>query len=99
MPNTIITKVRVLKASIPRPKRNLPMARTAVQKTSSEIPMKTPAVVNPPIRHAFGVGEGRTLSVVNDIPSRSPVSMMITISIGVKIACPVMTRPTAKNSA
>jgi hypothetical protein len=42
-----------------------------VQKTSSQIPMKTPAIVNLPIRHALGVGDGRTLSVVRDMPRRS----------------------------
>ena len=74
------------------------MARTAVQKTSSEIPMKTPAMVNSPIRQALGIGEGRTLSVVKDMPRRSPVSMIITINMGVRMACPVMTRPTARKS-
>ena len=59
--------------------------------------MKTPAIVNLPIRQALGSGEGRTLSVVNDIPRKSPVIMMMTISIGVRIACPVMSRPTARN--
>jgi hypothetical protein len=28
----------------------------------------TPATVRLPIRHAFGMGDGRTLSVVNDMP-------------------------------
>ena len=55
---------------------------------NSEIPMKTPAIVNEPIRQALGVGDGCTLSVVRDMPSRSPVSMMITISMGLRIACP-----------
>lgn len=54
--------------------------------------------VNLPIRQAFGIGDGRTLSVVNDMPRRSPVSMIMTMNIGVRIACPVMTRPTARNS-
>jgi hypothetical protein len=31
-----------------------------------------------------------------DIPRRSPVSMMMTINMGVRIACPVMMRPTAR---
>src|SRR6202166_3920957 len=35
--------------------------------------MITPATVRLPIRHAFGVGDGRTLSVVNDMPRKSPV--------------------------
>jgi hypothetical protein len=51
------------------------MARTAVQKTSSEIPIKIPAIVNLPIRQALGIGDGRTLSVVKDMPRRSPVSI------------------------
>jgi hypothetical protein len=42
------------------------------------------------------VGDGRTLSVVNDMPRKSPVIMMITVSRGVRIACPVMVRPKAK---
>jgi retron-type reverse transcriptase len=38
------------------------------------------------------------LSVVRDIPRKSPVIMMTTISNGVRIACPVMIRPTARKS-
>ena len=38
-----------------------------------------------------------TLSVVNDMPRKSPVIMMITISIGVRIACPVMISAAARN--
>ena len=33
-----------------------------------------------------------------DIPRKSPVIMMRTISNGVRIACPVITRPTARKS-
>ena len=79
-------KARVLSAPIPNSMPNSPMAKTAVQKTSSAIPIKTPAIVNLPIRQALGNGDGRTLSVVNDIPRKSPVIMMMTISIGVRIA-------------
>jgi len=46
---------------------NLPTARTPVQKASRQIPMMTPAIVKLPMRHSFGVGDGRTLSVVNDM--------------------------------
>jgi hypothetical protein len=46
----------------------LAIARTALQKTSSAIPMKTPAIVNWPIRQTLGSGDGRTLSVVKDMP-------------------------------
>ena len=60
--------------------------------------MMTPATVRLPIRHAFGVGDGRTLSVVNDMARKSPVIITITISNGVRIACPVMIRPTTRNS-
>ena len=42
--------------------------------------MTTPAIVRLPMRQAFGVGDGRTLSVVNDMPRKSPVIMMMTIS-------------------
>ena len=48
-----------------------------MQKANAEIPAKIPAIVSAPIRHASGAGDGRTLSVVSDMPSRSPVSMMI----------------------
>jgi hypothetical protein len=68
-----------------------------VQKTSSAIPIKTPTIVKTPIRQTLGVGDRLTLSVVKDMPRRSPVSMIITINIGVKIARPVITRPTARN--
>ena len=37
------------------------------QKASWPTPMTTPAIVRLPMRQAFGVGDGRTLSVVNDI--------------------------------
>ena len=50
------------------------------------------------MRHAFGIGDGRTLSVVNDMPRKSPAIMMRTISKGVRIACPVISRPTARKS-
>ena len=43
-------------------------------------------------------GDGRTLSVVNDMPRKSPVIMIRTISKGVRIAWPVMSRPIARNS-
>jgi len=92
------TKATVLSASIPKPRWNLAVARTAVQKTNSAVPMKIPATVNAPIRQTLGVGDGRTLSVVKDMPRRSPVSMIMTISMGVRMACPVMTRPTARKS-
>ena len=74
------------------------MAKTAVQKISSQTPIKIPTIVTLPMRQALASGEGLTSSVVNDIPRRSPVSMRRTISIGVRIACPVMTRPTARKS-
>ena len=62
------------------------------------MPMMTPAVVKLPMRHAFGIGDGRTLSVVNDMERKSPVIITMTISSGVRIACPVMNRPTIRNS-
>jgi hypothetical protein len=57
--------------------------QAAVQKTNSEAPMKTPAIVNSPIRQALGIGDGRTLSVVKDMPGRSPVGIIITLNRGV----------------
>ena len=60
--------------------------------------MTIPAIVKLPMRHAFGIGDGRTLSVVNDIARKSPVIITITISSGVRIACPVMIRPTIRKS-
>ena len=53
----------------------------------------TPAIVKLPMRQAFGIGDGRTLSVVNDMERKSPVIITMTISSGVRIACPVMIRP------
>ena len=58
----------------------------------------TPATVSLPMLQAFGFCEGRTLSVVNDIERKSPVIITMTISMGVKIACPVMMRPATRNS-
>ena len=60
--------------------------------------MKTLAIVRLPTRQALGMGDGRTLSVVMDIPRKSPVIMMITINIGVRIACPVRSKPIARKS-
>ena len=59
--------------------------------------MNTPATVNRPIRQAFGRRDGRTRSVVSDMPRKSPVIMIITINMGVKMAFPVMTNATARN--
>ena len=52
----------------------------AVQKSNSPMPMITPAIVRLPICHAFGAADGRTLSVVSDMPRKSPVIMIKTIS-------------------
>ena len=40
------------------------------------------------MRHEFGVGDGRTLSVVNDMERKSPVTITITISRGVEDRVP-----------
>ena len=69
-----------------------------MQKASRQKPMMAPAIVKLPMRHVFGVGDGRTLSVVKDMERKSPVIITMTISSGVKIACPVMIKPTIKNS-
>ena len=57
-----------------------------------------PAIVILPTCQEFGIGDARTLSVVNDMARKSPVIITMTISIGVKTACPVMTRPIARKS-
>jgi len=44
------------------------------------------------------MGDGRTLSVVNAMAKKSPVIITMTISMGVKTACPVMTSPIASKS-
>src|ERR1700683_784687 len=93
LPNTMSKKARVLSVSIPRPRWNLPRASAMVQNNSSEKPMNAPAMVRLPTRHALGVVEGRTLSVVRLMPRKSPVIMIMTLSIGVRIARPVMIKP------
>ena len=50
------------------------------------------------MRHTFGCDDGRTLSVDDDMASMSPRIIISTISTGVRIAPPVMMRPTNKNS-
>ena len=60
--------------------------------------MKTPASVRAPTCQTLGFGEGFTLSVVKAMPRKSQVIMMTTISIGVRIACPVITSPAARKT-
>jgi hypothetical protein len=84
---------RVLSAPIPRCNSNVPNARIAVEKARKQIPKATPALVILPICQELGVFDGRTLSVASDIARKSPVTITITISMGVRTACPVMTRP------
>ena len=50
------------------------------------------------IRQEFGLDEGRTLSVVEDIARKSPVIIEMTMSIGVRIACLVKIRPKPRKS-
>ena len=57
-----------------------------------------PAIVKLLMRQALGLGDGTTLSVVDDMDRKSPVIIEMTISIGVRMACPVMTSPIAKNN-
>ena len=64
-----------------------------MQKARKHAPIAAPALVRLPICQTLGAPEGCTLSVVTDIPRKSPVIMMITMSIGVSIACPVTTSP------
>ena len=40
----------------------------------------------------------RTLSVEDDIDRKSPVTIISTISVGVRMACPVITKPAARKS-
>jgi hypothetical protein len=47
---------------------------------------KAPTTWLPERSVSFGVGDGGTLSVVNNMPRKSPVIMMKTISNGVRIA-------------
>jgi hypothetical protein len=54
------------------------------QNASSETPIKMPAIVRLPMRQPFGSGEGRTLSVVNDMPRKSPAIITMIISMGVR---------------
>ena len=42
--------------------------------------------------------DGRTLSVDDDMARKSPVTIISTISIGVRMAWPVIIRPVAKNN-
>jgi hypothetical protein len=60
--------------------------------------MIAPAIVIRAILQEFGIVDGRTLSVVNDIARKSPVIITITISMGVKTACPVISSPIASKS-
>ena len=64
-----------------------------MQNTSMHRPMMTPAIVSRPIRQTFGAGEGRTLSVVNDIARKSPMTISSTISSGVSTAWPGHQQP------
>jgi hypothetical protein len=59
-------------------------------------PSTTPAAEILPICQEFGVLDGLTRSVASDMARKSPVIITMTINIGVRTACPVMTRPTAK---
>ena len=69
-----------------------------MQNPRRQIPTKQLANVSLPICQEFGFADCRTLSVVTDIPRKSPVTMRITMSIGVSTACPVMISPTVRNS-
>jgi hypothetical protein len=74
------------------------MAIIVVQNARKNMASMALAIVIPPILHEFGVVDGRTLSVVNDIARKSPVIITMTMSIGVNTACPVITRPIANRS-
>ena len=60
--------------------------------------MIAPATVKWRMFHALGLNDARTRSVVRDMPRKSPVIMMMTISIGVRIACPVIIKATQRNN-
>ena len=57
-----------------------------------------PAIVRLSMRRALGLVEGRTLSVADDMTRKSLAVMMITISKGVRMACPVINKPAVRNS-
>jgi len=69
------------------PREYFPISSVPVQKIRKQRPITSPALVSLAICHTLGAVDGRTLSVVTDIPRKSPVIMMITMSIGVRIAC------------
>ena len=98
LPKTMAMNAKVCRDRRFEPGVWMPSSRTPAQYTNSASPMTAPAAVRLPIFHEFGAGEGRTLSVVNAMPRKSPVIMMRTISSGVRIACPVSPRPNARNS-
>jgi len=58
--------------------------------------MMTPDVVKRPMRQAFGIGDGRTLSVVKDMERKSPV--IITMTTAGQNRMPVIIRPTIRKS-
>ena len=74
------------------------MAKIAVENARKQTPRMTPAIVILPICHEFGIFDGCTLSVVNDIERKSPLIITMTINMGVRTAWSVITRPTASRS-
>ena len=61
-----------------------PNNSTTVQRTGRPDPSHDAAIVILPIFQEFGRSEGRTLPVVKDMARKSPVTMTITMSNGVR---------------
>ncbi len=80
-----------------QPKKKLRLATQAAQNTKSTRPRPAPASVRCRIFQTLGVGDGRTLSVDDDMVRKSPLTIIRTISIGFSTALPVITRPKPSN--
>ena len=96
--NTKVTAASVLSASMSSPRRNLPIARTLLQK------IKIAGAENNSRDREDRQSATRSVSTTaahcrlsRTWRGNLRLSSRMTMSIGVKIACPVMTKPTARN--
>ncbi len=69
---------RLCSGAVPRPRENFPISSEPVQEARKQRPIATPALASLAICHTLGFDDGRTLSVVTDIPRKLPVIMIIT---------------------
>ena len=69
-----------------------------MQKARRQAAMTEQPNVSFPMFHTFGFDDCRTLSVVTDVPRMSPVSITNTISMGVRMGCPVTIKPMKRKS-